>query len=268
MVKYHIPAHHPLYLSVANCNSTPPDFGQSPDTTERQSFTTPISKSQQVHSDEPKEWVPSSTDTHNRANDTSSPGDICPISYSFRGHDHTVGALHLLAACISLADGLRTFAYDAAFVEFGPSHRKSAPQPNHVHTDVLSSAFPSPTARHLFHHYCNVTSRLLITMGDIGPNPLLTLCTPLTLLDTGSATSAAIRMSILSISTAHFAHDTLNGPTKVVNLADTTWASRCEALGTVSSRLKKAAISNITLATGKSLNAAEGEVLSESSSPI
>ena len=98
-------------------------------------------------------------------------------------------------------------------------------------------------------------------MGDIGPNPLLTLCTPLTLLDTGSATSAAIRMSILSISTAHFAHDTLNGPTKVVNLADTTWASRCEALGTVSGRLKKAAISNITLATGKSLNAAEGEYI-------
>lgn len=99
-------------------------------------------------------------------------------------------------------------------------------------------------------------------MGDIGPNPLLTLCTPLTLLDTGSATSAAIRMSILSISTAHFAHDTLDGPTEVVNVADTTWASRCEALGTVSGRLKKAALSNITLATGKSLNPAEGEYIS------
>jgi hypothetical protein len=147
-------------------------------------------------------------------------------------------------------------------VEFGPSHRKSVSQPTRVHTDVLSRAFPSPTARLLFHHYCNVTSRLLITMGDVGQNPLLTLCTPLTLLDTASATSAAIRMSILSISTAHFAHDTLDGPTEVVSVANTTWSSRCEALETVSARFKKAALCNITLATGKSLSPAEGETIS------
>jgi hypothetical protein len=152
------------------------------------------------------------------------------------------------------------FAFDNTFVEFGPSHRKGAPAVKTAHTDILSTAFPSPTSRLLFHHYCNVTSRLLITMGNIGPNPLLTLCTPLTLLDTASATSAAIRMSILSISTAHFAHDI--PPSEVVappaTQSEFSWSKACDSLETVSGRFKKASLSNITLATGKSVGPGQG----------
>jgi hypothetical protein len=153
---------------------------------------------------------------------------------------------------------IRAFAFDNTFIEFGPSHRKGAPVVKNAHTDILSTAFPSPTSRLLFHHYCNVTSRLLITMGNIGPNPLLTLCTPLTLLDTASATSAAIRMSILSISTAHFAHDTPASEIAAsTNLSDFNWVTTCNSLETVSGRFKKAALSNITLATGKSVGPAQ-----------
>lgn len=98
-------------------------------------------------------------------------------------------------------------------------------------------------------------------MGDIGPNPLLTLCTPPILLDTASATSTAIRMSILSISTAHFAQDTSNEAANLLGEGGNSWSSRQQSLETVSKQLKKAALSNITLATGQSLGPSQGRSL-------
>ncbi|WVR07883.1 hypothetical protein IAU60_004926 [Kwoniella sp. DSM 27419] len=138
---------------------------------------------------------------------------------------------------------------DDALFEFGPSHRQrnlSNISLNAGTIDVLSNAFPSPTARFIFHHYCNTASRILVTMGNIGPNPLLALCTPVKLLDTNSAASAAIRMSMLSVGLAHFTHETKEavGP----NELGTSWAVLKENLKEMSNRFKKAALSNITLA--------------------
>lgn len=98
----------------------------------------------------------------------------------------------------------------------------------------------------LFNHYCNVTSKYLVTMGNIGPNPLLALCTPLNLLDTMTASSAAIRMSILSISTAHFAHETAEAIGSAAHTPE--WQKQKEQLEAMSTKFKKAALSNITLA--------------------
>ena len=86
-------------------------------------------------------------------------------------------------------------------------------------------------------------------MGNIGPNPLLALCTPLRLLDTTSATSAAMRMSMLSISVAHFAHETEQ--VLGVDVLGGTWigGGQKKQLKRMSEKFKKAALSNLTLAT-------------------
>lgn len=140
--------------------------------------------------------------------------------------------------------------FDEVLFEFGPSHRQRAMSTTllpSTSTDVLSNAFPSPTARTLFHHYCNVTSRILITMGNIGPNPLLALCTPFRLLDTNSAAAAAMRMSVLSTSVAHYAHETEEAVGKA-NLGR-MWESQKSQLRAMSEKFKKAAVSNILLCT-------------------
>ncbi|AFR97193.2 hypothetical protein C343_05329 [Cryptococcus neoformans C23] len=144
---------------------------------------------------------------------------------------------------------LQAFAHDEALFEFGPSHRHRNLSNNTLTAgtvDVLSNAFPSPTARTLFHHYFNTASRILITMGNIGPNPLLAVCTPLKLLDTNSAASAAIRMSMLSVGVAHFTHETKDAVGK--NELGRNWETQRKKLKEMGSKFKKAALSNITLA--------------------
>ncbi|WVW78653.1 hypothetical protein I302_100613 [Kwoniella bestiolae CBS 10118] len=149
---------------------------------------------------------------------------------------------------------LQAYAHDEALFEFGPSHRHRNLSNNTLTAgviDVLSNAFPSPTARTLFHHYCNTASRILITMGNIGPNPLLALCTPVKLLDTNSAASAAIRMSMLSTGIAHFIHETgssLRNTDAALTLGNGQWERMRGKLKEISGKFKKAALSNITLA--------------------
>lgn len=144
----------------------------------------------------------------------------------------------------------RASEFDDSLFEFGPSGRVIQSLPGSSRgfggTDVLSNAFSSPSARTLFHHYCNVSARFLVTMGNIGPNPLVTLCTPSKLLDTSSAASAAIRMSLLSTSMAHFTYETVD----LVGAANLgrNWASTRARLDAVGRKFKKAALSNIFMA--------------------
>ncbi|WWC59260.1 uncharacterized protein I303_101810 [Kwoniella dejecticola CBS 10117] len=145
---------------------------------------------------------------------------------------------------------LQAFTHDEVLFEFGPSHRHRNLSNNTLTAgviDVLSNAFPSPIARTLFHHYCNTASKILITMGNIGPNPLLTLCTPVKLLDTNSAASAAIRMSMLSTAIAHFIHET-NSTLKQSGMGVGQWERMKLKMKEMSNKFKKAALSNITLA--------------------
>ncbi|GFZ52220.1 hypothetical protein JCM24511_09993 [Saitozyma sp. JCM 24511] len=144
---------------------------------------------------------------------------------------------------------IQAFAHDETLFEFGPSNRHQVLGGGLLgNIDLLSNAFPSPTARTLFHHYCNVTSRFLITMGNIGPNPLLALCTPLNLLDTSSAACAAIRMSMLSISVTHFVHETEEA-VGVPGMGP-AWSSQKSTLKAMSDKFKKAAVASILLAAG------------------
>jgi hypothetical protein len=98
-------------------------------------------------------------------------------------------------------------------------------------------------------------------MGNIGPNPLVTLCTPGKLLDTNSAASAAIRMSILSTSIAHFTYETAD----IVGAAHlpTRWAETKAKLDAVGAKFKKAALSNIFLAETSETSYDHGEHSSE-----
>jgi hypothetical protein len=100
--------------------------------------------------------------------------------------------------------------HDPPLIELGPVSHLSNPSahlPNPA--QALQSAFPSPLALQLFHHFANHASRILVTMGNNGPhkNPILTLCTPQRLLDTSSAAAAALRMSMLSTSIAHLENE-------------------------------------------------------------
>lgn len=110
--------------------------------------------------------------------------------------------------------------------------------------DHLTNAFPSVVARHLFHHYCTSTSRILITMGEIGPNPYLTLCSPTRLLDTNSPSSAALRMSMLSTTLVHFVSDLENsGATE----GKPNWPEQKAQLREMGRKFKRAALANIML---------------------
>ncbi|RSH82889.1 hypothetical protein EHS25_005879 [Saitozyma podzolica] len=152
---------------------------------------------------------------------------------------------------------IQAFAHDETLFEFGPSNRHQVLGGGLLgNIDLLSNAFPSPTARTLFHHYCNVTSRFLITMGNIGPNPLLALCTPLNLLDTSSAACAAIRMSMLSISVTHFVHETEEAAG--VPGMGPAWSSQKSTLKAMSDKFKKAAVASILLAAGSNPGRAQG----------
>jgi hypothetical protein len=111
--------------------------------------------------------------------------------------------------------------------------------------DVLSNAFPSPAARSLFHHYANYTSKILLTMGNKGPNPFLSLCTSLNLLDTSSPAAAAIRMSILSTSVAHLSFITED--IYIQHNPIIPWQVKKDALKRLSDKFKRAALSNSLL---------------------
>ncbi|ORX39448.1 fungal-specific transcription factor domain-domain-containing protein [Kockovaella imperatae] len=156
---------------------------------------------------------------------------------------------------------LSAHANDDLLYEFGPSHRftssrdpdmsaggltSAPPLPNSL--DFLTDAFPSPTALLLFHNFCNNTSRILVTMGDMGPNPLLGLCTPSRLLDVTSPGAAAMRMSMLSASIVHYAYET-------EQIGDhlsfgSKWAQHRTDLKEMSDKFKRAAVANIVLAAG------------------
>jgi hypothetical protein len=108
-------------------------------------------------------------------------------------------------------------------------------------------------------HFCNNTSRILITMGanNNAPNPLLGLCTPAKLLDTNSAASAALRMSMLSMSVTHLPYGgalgidpTAHGP---------TWAGQKASLKALGNKFKRAALSNILLAASPEGSANEDD---------
>lgn len=94
-------------------------------------------------------------------------------------------------------------------------------------------------------------------MGNIGPNPLLALCTPPNLLDTSSAACAAIRMSMLSVSVTHFVHETEEAVG--IKTMGTAWACQKKTLRAMSDKFKQAAISNMLLAAGSKPGAAQGK---------
>jgi hypothetical protein len=83
-------------------------------------------------------------------------------------------------------------------------------------------------------------------MGNIGPNPLLSLCTPVKLLDTFSAASAALRMSLLSASVTHFLWIT----EAAQDQDDERWDHQKASMKALSYKFKQAALTNIMLATG------------------
>lgn len=91
----------------------------------------------------------------------------------------------------------------------GPPVVVNASIPQLATAEALKSAFPSTLALQLFHHFCNSACRVLVTMGNNGPqkNPILSLCTPQRLLDMSSAAAAALRMSMLSTSVAHLENE-------------------------------------------------------------
>ena len=143
-------------------------------------------------------------------------------------------------------------ANDDLLYEFGPSHRFPAthdlvpPLPSSL--ESLTDAFPSPTALLLFHNFCTNTSRILVTMGDNGPNPILGLCTQQRLLDITSPAAAAMRMSMLSASVVHYVYETeqLGEHTP----AGVKWGEYKINLKEMSDKFKRAAVSNIVLAAG------------------
>lgn len=96
-------------------------------------------------------------------------------------------------------------------------------------------------------------------MGNIGPNPLLAICTPLRLLDTNSAASAAMRMSMLSTSIAHYAHET--GQLLYNNQVPAVWADQKAQLKAMSNKFKKAALSNILLSAKSDGSAAQTDTV-------
>jgi hypothetical protein len=131
-------------------------------------------------------------------------------------------------------------------IELGPVS-VNTPIPQVPTTQALRSAFPSPLALQLFHHFANHASRILVTMGNNGPhkNPILTLCTPQRLLDTSSAAAAALRMSMLSTSVAHLENELTAREKRKGN--DGLFNPIKERLQEVGRRLKTAALANIVL---------------------
>lgn len=96
-------------------------------------------------------------------------------------------------------------------------------------------------------------------MGNIGPNPLLALCTPNKLLNTASAASAAIRMSLLSISVAHLTHESVDliGSS---NLGP-EWVEQKAKLDEMGKKFKKAALTNIFLAETSETDPEHGKLI-------
>ncbi|KAL7419001.1 hypothetical protein Q5752_006685 [Cryptotrichosporon argae] len=81
--------------------------------------------------------------------------------------------------------------------------------------EPFMQAFPSPSARRLFHHYLTSTSTIVIAMGqrdDWSQNPFLAVSLPLISLNTESPARAALRLSLLSAAAAHIHHLRLSGP--------------------------------------------------------
>jgi hypothetical protein len=145
---------------------------------------------------------------------------------------------------------LSAASYEDELVEFGPLgvsfHDDSRPSTS---SHALTSAFPSPFSLQLFHHFLNYTSRILITMGNIGPNPLLTICASARLLDTACAGSAALRMSILSASTAHLISEAGERSSSSGNSSWIAgWTSLKKSLQGLGEMFRKAAVANIVLA--------------------
>ncbi len=153
------------------------------------------------------------------------------------------------------------FTHDETLFEFGPSHRSTNNQLSGTSgqgsIDALSNAFPSPTARSLFLHYCNSTSRICITINAVSaPNPLLSLCTPLKLLDTNSAASAALRMSMLSTSVTHFSYEMQQAVG--IEALGPAWTGQKASLRAFGNKFKRAALSNILLAASPESSLKEG----------
>jgi len=139
--------------------------------------------------------------------------------------------------------------HDPPLIELGPVS-VNTPIPQIPTAQALQSAFPSPLALQLFHHFANHASRILVTMGNNGPhkNPILTLCTPQRLLDTSSAAAAALRMSMLSTSIAHLENElTAREKRKGHGLEGASYLHVRDRLHEVGRRFKTAALANIVL---------------------
>ena len=131
---------------------------------------------------------------------------------------------------------------DQDIVELGPliAHTPPAQLAN---ANALKDAFPSPIGLQLFHYFYQVASQHLVTMGESGVNPILTLCTPARLLDTSCAAAAALRMSILSVSLAHISNDLRMS--KVCN--EEQKGPLMQGIQALGAKLKTATLANIVL---------------------
>jgi hypothetical protein len=127
-------------------------------------------------------------------------------------------------------------------IELGPLDACS-PSPNIVTFTALTEAFSSPISLQLFQYFYQVASQNLVTMGKSGVNPILTLCTPSRLLDVSCAAAAALRMSILSVSLAHFSNQL-----RISYLfSDEEKASYQASIRGLGDKLKTAILANIVL---------------------
>lgn len=124
--------------------------------------------------------------------------------------------------------------------------------------DHLASAFPSALGRQLFHHYITETSKILITMGNSGPNPFLSLSEPLVLLDNNSPSSAALRMAILSTSVTHLKHIT-EDKTSIAPLIRWAVSTDDHPMSVLGNKFKKASLANLTMSMGSDNGSLSGE---------
>lgn len=110
----------------------------------------------------------------------------------------------------------------------------SIPAPLAPPSDPISNAFPSAANRRLFHQFFNMTSSIVVAMGNRAnssnqsKNPFLAVSLPLILLDVDSPARAAFRLGVLSLGAAHLHHSYMGSSAEHSQqmLVETTSAKR------------------------------------------
>ncbi|KAL1408591.1 hypothetical protein Q8F55_005404 [Vanrija albida] len=110
----------------------------------------------------------------------------------------------------------------------------SIPAPLSLPSDPISNAFPSAANRRLFHQFFNMTSSIVVAMGNRAnssnqsKNPFLAVSLPLILLDVDSPARAAFRLGVLSLGAAHLHHSYMGSSAEHSQqmLVETTSAKR------------------------------------------